>query len=99
MQVKVSWTVEQRTFPPDTPPAHHFRVGLALQEVDVPLDAVEHVFDNVEAGNMAGFITVCRVDGTEIAPPVTYSVDVAAPPPPPPDVVIPVPIAITAVVL
>lgn len=91
--VMVSWTVENRAFSPATPAPHHFRVGLALQEADVPLDVSEHTFSNVEPGTMAGFVAVCAEDGTELAPPITFSVEV------PEDVMVPVPVSASAVVL
>ena len=90
--VIVSWTTENRPFPPTTPAPHHFRVGLALQEADVPLDTLEHTFDNVEIGSMAGFVAVCSEDGTELAPPITFSVEV------PEDVMVPVPVSAGGVV-
>jgi len=90
--VIVSWNVENRPFPAGTPAPHHFRVGLALQEGDVPLDTLEHTFENVEPGSLAGFVAVCAEDGTELAPPITYSVEV------PEDVLVPVPVSAGAVV-
>jgi hypothetical protein len=86
--VLVSWQTDLRPAPSDSKPAHHFRLGLALQEVDLPLTATDHLFQNVEAGIMSGFITVCADDGTELQPPKVYSVEV------PQDVMVPVVVSI-----
>lgn len=90
--VIVSWTTEDQVMPAGTPPAHHFRVGLGLQEADVGISAREYTFSNVEAGVMAGFVVVCAEDGTELAPPITFSVEVPA------DVVVPIPVSASGAV-
>lgn len=89
----VKWpNTEIRAFPAGTKPAHHFRVALALQEVDVPLDAREHTFQN-EPGVLSGFVVACAEDGSELYPPVMFTKDV------PLDVMVPVVISVDAEVV
>lgn len=71
--VIVTWQTETRIV---ARPVHHFRVGLAMQEKDVPVGDRSVQFDNVESGTMAGHVVSCADDGTELAPPITFEVTV-----------------------
>lgn len=87
----VSWEVEPTPLPPGTKPAHHFKVGCGLQEVDVALDVLSHTFQ-VEPGIWSGFVVVCAADGTELSVPITFKdVEVLD------DVVVPVPVRVHGV--
>lgn len=90
--VIVNWTTQVTMMPAGTKPPHHFKVGLALQEQDKPLTDLACTFNNVEGGQMAGYVTVCAEDGTELAPPLTFIVDVPA------DVAVPVPVTVNGTV-
>ena len=91
--VKVTWTTQDTALPAGTKVPSYFHVGLALQELSVPLAERTCTFNNVEPGVMAGFVVVCAADGTELAPPITFNVNV------PTDVLVPVPVTVNGQVV
>lgn len=88
--VQVDWVTQDQNIPGGG--ADHFVVLLGTTEVEKPLNARQHVFPAVPPGVYQGAVSVCKLDGTELKPPVIFSVTVT-------DVVVPmtaVPITVTA---
>ena len=88
--VQVDWVTQDQAIPGGG--ADHFVVLLGTTEVSEPLTARSHLFPAVAPGVYQGAVSVVKLDGTELKPPVIFSVTVT-------DVVVPmttVPITVTA---
>jgi hypothetical protein len=92
---KVTWQTQDTPGLPGGKTPDHFIVGLGVIEVDVPLTSREHLFADVQPGSYQGHVTVVAADGTELATPKTFSVDIVDLP----VNTIPVPIQVAVIVI
>jgi hypothetical protein len=90
--VQVDWVTQDQNIVGGG--ADHFVVLLGTTEVSEPLTARSHLFPAVAPGQYQGAVSVVKADGTELKPPVIYSVTVVDVVPP---ALTPVPVSVTAV--
>jgi hypothetical protein len=90
--VQVTWVTQDQTIVGGG--ADHFVVLLGTTEVNEPLTSRTHLFPAVAPGTYQGAVSVCKADGTELKPPVIYSITVVDVAPP---AMTPVPVSVTAV--
>lgn len=91
--VVVKFTVEQRVVA-NADKADHFVIGLGVIEASAPLTAREHTFTNVAPGSYAGFVSCNAADGSELAGPAVFSVEVPEDTP----LTAPIPVTVTVTV-
>ena len=77
--VIVNWTTEAKVIP-NALAADHYVVGLGTTEANVALTERSHTFADVQPGSYSGWVTLCAADGSELAPPLVYGVEVSSDP-------------------